>query len=576
MKELPRSRLVSALRTRFESRSLLAVLAVLAALWVASFFTAVRTDVKFTSQGGHLSLTVNERTIRGAETIPPVSRIQIQALNSIFPMGGRTIRVRQGGRVVFEDRLPSRFRVPRGAFRPVGDWYLDPYTGGGIVWERDVAFGGDFTLEATFTGRCSEYTSIILDSGGRRTQLQFRRGMINNDFLINVERQVIAVDALVSPLSRMALDAIDVLVRGGIAACLLILLFMGVSRLRRPDSVGAEAAEPTRAARPLRWTALAVAGIVLGALAIRLWVSRGILLGLAHTPDEVSYMLQGRWLLDNKLYQLASPIQEFLAVPFTYVREGKWFSMYPIGWPMLLVVGQAVGLPWVVSPVCGALYVLLLYLIGRDLYGKPVGLVAAVLGALSPMAILMFSSYLSHGAAALMIALFVWLFVVGRQRASPWVLALAGVSLGFAFGIRPVTAVAIAVPFGLLVLWELRRSSDRALSFRLLAALVGGGIIGSLPVFIANHLITGNALSFAYNYAQIQTYTRQGLPASLMFLDATFAYIPPTAFGWGWGVLPARVLVPLALAFVFVPFLVRRPRPIELAVGAMLVVLPVS
>src|SRR6266516_274826 len=90
-------------------RQIAVPLVLLLALWFLSIFTAFRTDVRFTSQAGRVSLTVNRRTIQGVVKIDRVSKIEIETLNSVFPMGGKTLKVVQNGRVVLEDRLPRRF-----------------------------------------------------------------------------------------------------------------------------------------------------------------------------------------------------------------------------------------------------------------------------------------------------------------------------------------------------------------------------------------------------------------------------------------------------------------------------------
>ncbi len=558
------------------ARQIAIPLGLLLALWFLSSFTAFRTDLEFTSQAGRVSLTINRRSIQAVAKIDRVSKIQIEAPDSVFPMGGKTLKVVQNERIILEDRLPGRFSVKRGAHAPLGDWYVDP-AGRGRVYERSVRLTGDFTLEATFTGRCTSYTSIVLQ-GEPNVSILFRRGLLNNDFLINAGGRTLAVDALVSPRSQLALNALDILVRSAMAGCLLVLVF---AALRRLFSLGADHPAP-RPARPVPsplrriWVGISVGFLVLIALGIRLWVSRGVLEGLAHTPDEVAYMLQAKWLLANKLYQAAPPIQEYLAVPFTYFRDQKWFSIYPVGWPLVLALGQAIGLPWIVSPICGALYVLLLFLIGQELYGELVGLTAALLGALSPMAILMFSSYLSHGSAALMIALFLWLFLVGRRRESLPILGLSGASLGFAFGIRPLTAAAVACPFAILLLSELLRSEEKRVTLRSLGVFILGGVFGSLPVLISNRLITGSAFSFAYSYGAGTSFSVQNFPSALMHLDATVASVPPAIFGWGWGILTGWPILSLSLAFACVPFLLRGPRVFDLLFAAMFIALPLS
>lgn len=542
----------------------------------ASHFTAFRTHVRLVSDRVGLSLTVNGRTIRGGRPAGPVRAIRIDTFNSVFPMGGETLTLRQGSRTLLQDRLPQRFQVSHGPYEPLGDWSLDPPAGSGTVYERSVLASGDFTLEATFTGRCVEYTSIVLASEPI-IRAQFRRGLLNNDFVLNVGDRVVAVDALISPLPQMGRDVLDLVLHGIISGCALVLLFevarSVLSRRRKRDG---DLLTRTWSQLKSRWPAVTALGLTLISLGIRLWMSRSVLEGLPHTPDEVAYMLQAKWMLADRLYQAPAPIAEYLSVPFTYVRDGKWFAMYPIGWPLILAIGEGVGLPWIVSPICGALYVFLLYLIGKELYGEVVGLAAAVLATFSPMAILMSASFLSHASAALLIALFLWLHLVGRRRRSPWIGALSGVSLGFAFSIRPVTAIAVAVPFALLLLGEVRRSAERPDAVRRSVAFILGGLAGSAPVLISNHMITGHALSFAYGWGANVSFSWKNLPLGLMYLDATAASVIPATFGWGWGVLSGWPILSLTLAFACAALVLGRARPYDVFLAVFLVTLPLS
>ena len=550
------------------ARRIAVLVGVLLGLALSSVFTAFRTRLVFTSAGGELSLTANGRTIRAPGRIARVRRIGIHALDSVYPMGGETLAVRQAGSVVLEERLPDRFLVKRGRNAPVGDWYIDATAGRSAVYSRDVALTGDFTLEATFKGRCTEWTSVVLQ-GEPTVMLQFRRGLLNNDFALNVDGRPVAVEELVSNPSQMALNALDLLFRPLMAGCALVLVF---TLLRRPSS--ARTGPPVAG----KGRALSVAAglTVLLAFALPLRVSRDVLERVAHTPDEVAYMVQAKWLTANRLYQPAPPIADHLKIPFTFFRDGKWFGMYPVGWPLLLAVGEALRAPEVVAPVLGALYVLVVFLIGKELYGKVAGVVAALLAALSPMAILMFASYLSHGAAALMIAVFLWLFLVARRRENIWLFGLSGASLGYAFAIRPMTAVAVAVPLLLLLLWERRKAGGNVSRDPGHGAFLVGGVVGALPALVANQLTTGSPFTFAYTYGARARFSMESLPEGLLYLDATAASVLPAIFGWGWGTLSGWAILALSLAFACVPFLIRRPGRYEVLLGAIFLALPLS
>jgi hypothetical protein len=120
-------------------------------------------------------------------------------------------------------------------------------------------------------------------------------------------------------------------------------------------------------------------------------------------------------------------------------------------------------------------------------------------------------------------------------------------------------------------------TSDRKSDFlRLLAAFLVGGLLGSAPLFISNHAITGDFLSFGYSYGANAGFSLQNIPAGLMYLDATAASVLPAIFGWGWGIVSGWPILSLSLAFAFVPFLLRRFGRFDLLLAGFLVTLPLS
>ena len=55
---------------------------------------------------------------------------------------------------------------------------------------------------------------------------------------------------------------------------------------------------------------------------------------------------------------------------------GHWCGMYPPGWPALLVPGVWLGAPWLVNPLLGALLVVAIAELGRDLFADRTGRIA--------------------------------------------------------------------------------------------------------------------------------------------------------------------------------------------------------
>ncbi len=270
------------------------------------------------------------------------------------------------------------------------------------------------------------------------------------------------------------------------------------------------------------------------------------------------YLLQARWLLDGRLVPPVSAIQQHLDVPFTYVVDGHWIAHYPFGWPAMLATGLAAGAAWTVAPLLGGLYVMLLWWLGNTLYDQRVGCAAACLGVLSPMARVIFGSHLSHAGSATLVLGFLVLLQRSRRRQGIGLALAGGILLGLAFGIRPLSALAAAVPCGIQLLMDCRNSHRGQSSRARLAAVITGGVAGTVPLLIGNLIITGSPLSLPYTFARGSMYSLANVPFGIQNLDAIFASTLPALHGWGWGLSGGWLILALPLALTMVPFLLRR------------------
>lgn len=175
---------------------------------------------------------------------------------------------------------------------------------------------------------------------------------------------------------------------------------------------------------------------------------------LPHLEDEVAYLYQARIFAGGQLtVDIPEPRRAFWQ-PFVvdYTATGQRFGKYTPGWPALLALGVNFGQPWIINAFGAALAVALLYRLGGQLFGREAGLIAALLAAFSPAALLLNASLMAH-TAALVLAL-VFLLAYRRLERSPqplrWAL-LAGLALGGMASIRPLSALATALP---LIAWS--------------------------------------------------------------------------------------------------------------------------
>lgn len=146
----------------------------------------------------------------------------------------------------------------------------------------------------------------------------------------------------------------------------------------------------------------------------------------------------------------------------------------------------------------------------------------------------------------------------------------AGAAIGLAFGIRPLTAIAVALPLGIVLSLDLIRSREDRRALRRLAGWVGGITVAAVPTLIANTLITGDAFAFPYSFASGSMYAAANIPFGIRNLDALLVSFGAGIYGWGWSLLHGQLVGAVALAFAFVPFLSRRWRSTDLLLVAII------
>lgn len=520
-------------------------------LWLLADAVDRRTDLRIDSIGGRIELEVAGTALSTPLEIERLTAVEIRATDSIDPPGGVRISITGDRGLIVDERLPRRFRFPSGGLVPTGDWEIDDLTPGGTVWRRQVMVDGAFSVDAAFRGRFHQDLELVL-RGEPGASVAIRRGLINHDlFIRSVDHTTLAATSI-DPTPTADLGAIlATLARATSLASLLVAIFALMETLSR----AAPRPSASRSWRAGPWAVLLAAAAVI----VSAWVARGVLEGLPHLPDSVTYILQARWILAGDLWGSVSDLQPYLDVPYTYVIDGRWLGHYPLGWPALLSIGLAAGAPWLVAPMLGGLFIALLYLTGRELDGPVSGLLAATLGALSPMARLLFGSMLSHAAAATLILAGLWLLLAGRRLRAWPVAALSGLAFGLAFGVRPLSAAAAAFPVAVAVVARFvarpaRDSGEQAIAWLL------GGAVAALPTLAVNRLITGSAVSFPYTLADGPMYLASNLPFGIRNLDVLLYSTGNVLHGWGWSTFHGPFWVALAFAFSLVPFLMRRHR----------------
>ncbi|HEU4565473.1 MAG TPA: hypothetical protein VFS05_12510 [Gemmatimonadaceae bacterium] len=248
-----------------------------------------------------------------------------------------------------------------------------------------------------------------------------------------------------------------------------------------------------------------VAGVVAG---------RVVLGDVPHVSDEVAYQFQARTMALGRLALDAPRLPAFFDITHTMVDGGKWFGIMNPGWPAILAAGYAAHLAWLVNPLLAALTLVLFYRFFTGAGYTPLQTrIAVLILAISPFALWMSGTYMAHTANLFLFALFAWSWV--RMFASGglgWGV-LAGGALGLNMLVRPVDAMAVALPFGIQLLVRAARER-RWIAHLAVVGVVAGGIA---------------ALTLLYNRALM------GSPLTMPMTEYFVRRNPHERFGIGFG-----------------------------------------
>lgn len=275
---------------------------------------------------------------------------------------------------------------------------------------------------------------------------------------------------------------------------------------------------------------------------------------MPHIEDEMAYVWQAQVLAQGKV-MLPSPADpKSFMVPFVVDYNGQRFGKYPLGWPLMLTLGVLLHAREWVNPILSGLAVWLTYLLGKKVFDERVALLAAALTVTSPFFLINSGSLLSHPWSLFLSLAFAlaWLDTFDAARKLPaWLtVSAAGLSLGVLAMTRPLTALAVGLPFfvhGIILLIR----GDKSIRFKVLT-------IGLLAAFVAalvplwQFAVTGDPLLNPYTlwwkYDKLgfgQGFGRQAGGHSLRWawvnLKVSFDAGWGDFFGWGnasWLFLP--------------------------------------
>ena len=180
------------------------------------------------------------------------------------------------------------------------------------------------------------------------------------------------------------------------------------------------------------------------------------------------------------------------------IDTGKVYGQFPAGGPAMLALGSLLRAEWLVGPVTGVVsawaFARLLRLVEPRRFVRRLAL---ALFALAPFVVFMSGSHMNHVTSLMWLMLATAALFGAVSGGEPRLLPAlgCGFALGMAATIRPVDALAFALPAGL---WFLGRTIRRPARWRELVAAGAGVALPVAALCAVNWATTGAPLRFGY------------------------------------------------------------------------------
>jgi len=237
----------------------------------------------------------------------------------------------------------------------------------------------------------------------------------------------------------------------------------------------------------------------------------GTLFGhLPHIADSQAHYVQAKIFASGHLAAPKHPLQYFFPIEW-FAGTNNYYSVYPPGHAFMLALGLLIGLPWIINPLMGSLFIVAIYFLGREIGNRVTGYISMFLAIVSPFVVFMSSEYMSHATALLMLTLFV-LFYIRMLKYRRWQDAVfAGLALGYLGLTRPQCVMILAIFYVFHALWM---CFSRFRQYAWLNLLIA---VSALPFFCVflyhNWFMTGNPFTSGYgpiNNSVLYTWLRPG------------------------------------------------------------------
>jgi dolichyl-phosphate-mannose-protein mannosyltransferase len=219
--------------------------------------------------------------------------------------------------------------------------------------------------------------------------------------------------------------------------------------------------------------------------------------------DEAAYLLQAGIFARGRWTEIARPLPEFFAQMHVFTTP-VLASKYPPGTSLFLTLFVWIGFPALAPMVLAGITGALIFVLARRVGNAVIAALAWVIWTTAPWALRWQATFLSQTVTVTLWLAALYFLLKYRDEQRPWALIALAATVGFCAITRPVTAVALALPVGVVVVRRIWHT--RAWRPFMLAVLTGSAIVAILP--LQNRLTTGD-----WRVSPLVKYSREYLPS---------------------------------------------------------------
>jgi len=189
---------------------------------------------------------------------------------------------------------------------------------------------------------------------------------------------------------------------------------------------------------------------------------------VAHVPfkdypysmDEYNFLYQAKIFSRGSIFLDMPEIYEPFVEQYMILKDGRLFSKYAPGFPLILSFGVLLNHPGLINPLIATTTLFVLFYLVKSFLGSKHALLSVILVATTPYFIAYSASYYSHPTALLLTALI--LFFVRKYEIThkDLFLPIIGFIAGYSFLTRPLDSFCATVPAGAYLTFIMHKAKN--------------------------------------------------------------------------------------------------------------------